>query len=279
MRDPERSWGDAEVEALLAAARDVAPAPADARARVAARVAATVGGWPGGEGMGGAGGGASGGAGGAVVGSGAAGGGAAGGAVAGRAVAGGLSTGGWLTVVALTAALGVGVGWVLSARSSDQVLALLDAAREHAAAGAARADLDAEPGAEPGAGRVAYPVAAPGAGPVAEPLAAPAVAVTDPAASPAALPGVDHALAAERALLQVAREALVHGRADAALAAVRAHHDRFARGRLGEEREVIWIRALLARGEVEPARDRARRFVAAHPDSLFRPAIEALVAR
>lgn len=231
-------WRDDEIETLIAAARDVPPAPADARARVAARLAATitppagdpgVGAPPAGEG--------------ALSGASA----AAGGAT--------LSTGGWAAVVALTLAVGIGIGWL-------------------------RPGVSTQPAPRAAVERPASEAATP-AGDSTEAPSHPAhaTAVRSASAEPSAPAGLDRALAAERALLQAARDALVERRLDPALDALATHRSRFPAGRLIEERELLWIRTLLAAERGDDARARAAAFVAAHPDSLFRPAVEALIAR
>ncbi len=234
----DERWGDDEIDALLAAARDVPPAPAAARARVAERLATTLTPPPSAP--------AAPSAGEAMV-SGASSGAASGGAL--------LSTGGWGVVVGLTLAVGIGIGWL-------------------------RPGVDATPARPPvhraaTAPPVDHAPTAPGA-PAAE--AVPAEANETPSAGEVT-PPVDRALAAERALLQAAREALVARRLDPALAALAAHEARFSSGRLVEEREVLWVRALLAADRVEDATARARAFTAAHPDSAFGPAVEALIHR
>ena len=117
-----------------------------------------------------------------------------------------------------------------------------------------------------------------------EPSAVPTLAATDfplvasskpmPAASVAAHaspPTSD--LAAERAVLDVARTALGRGDADNALSAATEHAKKFPRGALSEEREAIAVQALAAGGRKGEARARAERFKKAHPESILLPAV------
>jgi hypothetical protein len=87
-------------------------------------------------------------------------------------------------------------------------------------------------------------------------------------------PPREDSLAAERALLDEAQRALASGRSAEALAGVARHAAEFPRGRLSEEREGLWIRALIAAGRNDEARARAERFKRNHPGSLLVPAIE-----
>jgi hypothetical protein len=107
------------------------------------------------------------------------------------------------------------------------------------------------------------------------------VATPPPAAAPAAADGNAEAqargdLAAERALLSVARAALGRGDAASALAAVARHARQFPDGQLLEERESLEVRALAAHGERAAARAAAFAFERRHPDSLFLPAVRAV---
>ena len=85
----------------------------------------------------------------------------------------------------------------------------------------------------------------------------------------------DPQLAAERALVERARSALIRKRPADALAAAAQHHRDFPTGRLAEEREAIRVLALTARGEHEQARKRALRFRARYPNSLLRATVDA----
>lgn len=84
-------------------------------------------------------------------------------------------------------------------------------------------------------------------------------------------------LAAERSLLEIARSALARGQAEGALDAVQRHARRFPRGQLTEEREGVWIQALVAAGRSAEARVRAAEFRRRFPQSILRPVVEAAV--
>ncbi len=85
----------------------------------------------------------------------------------------------------------------------------------------------------------------------------------------------DTELSAERALLEVARTALTRGDIAATLEAVERHAKEFPRGRLEEEREVLFIQALVQAGKRDEAQARAQAFRARFPDSLMLPAVDA----
>jgi hypothetical protein len=87
--------------------------------------------------------------------------------------------------------------------------------------------------------------------------------------------GHDAGLAAERRILDAARRAVAGGRGADALAALDRHAREFPRGRLSEEREALWIQALIGTGRREEARQRASRFRRSFPRSLLLQAIEA----
>jgi hypothetical protein len=130
----------------------------------------------------------------------------------------------------------------------------------------------------------AHPVSRPmRSAPLREPQPAPAVAAA-PAFS--AAPGPSHArahrdapsrpiakphsldsLARESRLLTSARAALRAGDLSQTQALLARLSTEFAGGQLRQERDVLQIELLSARGESERAVEAARRFVAAHPDS------------
>ena len=116
---------------------------------------------------------------------------------------------------------------------------------------------------------------------VREPPPEPAPVLVDAGAPPpaprATASARDEGLAAERALLDEAQRALSAGRSADALELVGRHAAEHPRGRLGEEREGLWIRALIAAGRSDEARVRAERFKRSHPRSLLLPALEAAV--
>ena len=96
----------------------------------------------------------------------------------------------------------------------------------------------------------------------------------NPPAPPSSTYGRDADLAAERSLIDIARTALARGQAAAALDAAKRHARRFPRGQLAEERESVWIQALVATNDRDEARSRAARFRSTFPDSIFLPIVE-----
>ena len=93
-------------------------------------------------------------------------------------------------------------------------------------------------------------------------------------ASATVVVGTGQQLAAESALLDIARTAIAHGEADHAIAAVDRHAASFPSGMLREEREALGVKALVLAGRGDDARARTARFRARYPDSLFLPALE-----
>jgi hypothetical protein len=87
-------------------------------------------------------------------------------------------------------------------------------------------------------------------------------------------PATGQQLAAESAILDVARSAIAQGEADHALAAVDRHANTFPHGVLREEREALGVKALVLAGRGEEARARTERFRMRYPESLFLPALE-----
>lgn len=69
--------------------------------------------------------------------------------------------------------------------------------------------------------------------------------------------------------LDAASKALREGNAATALVRLDAHDAQFVKGRLGLEAEALRIRVLSKLGRRSEARERARRFMAAHPQSLL----------
>ena len=112
-----------------------------------------------------------------------------------------------------------------------------------------------------------------------DPIAAPPVATTPPpvAAPVPEAPQRDKDLAAERSLLETARTALGRGQVASALATLERHAQQFPRGRLVEERESVWVQALVEAGRRREAEERAERFRQRFPHSFLRPAVEAAV--
>jgi hypothetical protein len=95
-----------------------------------------------------------------------------------------------------------------------------------------------------------------------------------PPSAPEPQQGAGERLAAESAVLDVARAALAAGDGAHALQAVDRHAASFPRGLLTEEREALGIRALESLGRTTEARARLSRFRVRYPESLFLPAIE-----
>jgi hypothetical protein len=85
-------------------------------------------------------------------------------------------------------------------------------------------------------------------------------------------------LLAERAVLDRARAALAQNDGARAITLTDEHAQRFAHPQLREEREAIAIQALVLEGSYDQARERAKQFRAASPDSLFLPAVDASLA-
>jgi len=82
-------------------------------------------------------------------------------------------------------------------------------------------------------------------------------------------------LAAERALLDIARSAFGRGEGDEALAALARHEKVFPGGQLAEEREALAVRSLVLGEHVSEARARGARFRKRYPTSVMLPAVEA----
>lgn len=86
-------------------------------------------------------------------------------------------------------------------------------------------------------------------------------------------------LARERALLDVARADAAQGEPEQVLAVVAQHRRQFPRGRLAEERDALAIRALISLGRTTEARQRARAFRTAYPNSFLAPALESALSK
>lgn len=80
-------------------------------------------------------------------------------------------------------------------------------------------------------------------------------------------------LAEEEALLEKAR-ALLRANPTQALPHLREHLRRFPEGQLGEERELLRVRASTAKGDLVEARSLAKRFMETYPDSASRREME-----
>lgn len=91
-------------------------------------------------------------------------------------------------------------------------------------------------------------------------------------------PGADELLARERELIDTARSALLHGDATAAIAALQTHAKTFPKGRLDEERESLWVQALVMKGAAAEAAAKAAHFHQKFPRSLLGPTVDAALA-
>lgn len=111
------------------------------------------------------------------------------------------------------------------------------------------------------------------------PSAPPGASTTEPAGPPAAPspPSPADALAAERALIDVARTAVARHHPDVALDAIQRHERDFPHGQLTEEREGLRVIALARAGERDEARARAEQFRARWPRSVLLRAIDAVL--
>ncbi len=242
MSDDQLDPLDPDLASLLDAEREILPADGEVKARILTRVERTLGlGGPGSSGGGNGGAPSSGGGGPA------------------RAVAG--LTGKPLALVAFLFGAAAGAGAVAGLRPASPpqiiqvpvfVTAPLPSALPPLAGASAHEAQDVSP----------PPASA----------SAPARASSD---APGRAPGKDVDLAAERAVLEVARNAVGRGQGAAALAALERHAAEFPRGRLAEEREALWIQALQIAGRSAEARARAERFRARFPKSFLRPAVDA----
>ena len=97
-----------------------------------------------------------------------------------------------------------------------------------------------------------------------------AARVAPPPASATVMAQLD----AERALLDAARAALVQGDSDTALRALDRHARAYVRPLLREEREALFVQALVRAGRYDEARARADAFRQRSPNSLFLGAVE-----
>jgi hypothetical protein len=111
--------------------------------------------------------------------------------------------------------------------------------------------------------------------PVVAPVVPTVVARTaPPSPPPVSIEERDDGLAAERALLDVARTGVARGQSAAALD---RHARRFPRGRLTEERDSLRVQCLVQLGRADDARREAAQFHRRHPNSLLGPAVDAAV--
>jgi hypothetical protein len=97
------------------------------------------------------------------------------------------------------------------------------------------------------------------------PVVVPTVAA--PRASPSRAPMAS--LREEQRLLDAARDAIVRGEPEGALAPTAIHAERFSRGVLAEERDALRIRALARLGRLKEARALLAQLRATHPHSFL----------
>jgi hypothetical protein len=118
----------------------------------------------------------------------------------------------------------------------------------------------------------ARPPAAADAAPV--PQANPTDSTTT-VAPPATRPplGRDQTLASERAFLELARTAITRGDAATALQSLKKHARLHRRGQLSEERDALWVQALVLNKSFERAKKKGKTFRAKYPKSLFLPVV------
>ncbi len=118
--------------------------------------------------------------------------------------------------------------------------------------------------------------------PDAEPLRAvmdAAPVVLKPPSGPPAEPArhrlsKDDALAVERSLLELARTAITRGDAPTALLQLARHSRTYPRGRLSEERDALWVQALVLNRSYAKAKAKAKAFKKRYPKSLFLPVVD-----
>jgi hypothetical protein len=137
----------------------------------------------------------------------------------------------------------------------------------------------AAPMPEPTPYRSSPPPSAEPSGPSSGGPTGPAAALRDPPAvgKPAAAPTRPPSdPIAERKILTRAQVALRSNDAATALSAVAEHQRLYPRGELAEERESLAIVALHANGQTDRARDRANRFRARFPNSIYATALDRL---
>lgn len=124
--------------------------------------------------------------------------------------------------------------------------------------------------------RVEVPVPAPAQvaplPPKQEPYRAAPVVRPEPRPEPAS---ADELLARERERIDTARSALLRGDAESAITALQGHLATFPAGRLEEEREFLWIQALVMKPALPDAKARAAQFHQKFPRSLLGPAADA----
>lgn len=83
----------------------------------------------------------------------------------------------------------------------------------------------------------------------------------------------------ERTILDAAHSALSSGRAALAISKAKEHRRYYPRGGLTQEREALWIRALVKAGRYQSARKRGAGFLKRFPRSLHGRAVRAALAK
>ena len=169
-----------------------------------------------------------------------------------------------LLTLATTFAVGASAGAVLHAALRPPVERIVYVERPAVAAPSAPAFAIATPPAPP------LPET-PSAATVDPPRAA-RPAVADKSTAPSSSD-----LAAEQALLDVARTAFAQGRGEEALGPLDRHAQRYPKGILAEEREALAINVLVTLGRYDDARARGARFLRRYPGSLLRASVEAAI--
>ena len=99
-------------------------------------------------------------------------------------------------------------------------------------------------------------------------------AAASPLPSASAAPSAT-SLGEEQRLLDTARAAVARQAYSAALSTLGEHEARFPRGRLAEERELLYVQALAGSGSTAAASERAKAFERQFPGSIFLPAVKA----
>jgi hypothetical protein len=100
--------------------------------------------------------------------------------------------------------------------------------------------------------------------------------VTPPVKTPPL--GRDQTLASERAFLELARTAITRGDAATALQSLKKHARLHRRGQLSEERDALWVQALVLNKSFEMAKKKGKRFRTKYPQSLFLPVVNHVLA-
>jgi hypothetical protein len=117
----------------------------------------------------------------------------------------------------------------------------------------------------------------------AAPIVTPVVAPAEPASAPVRVPRPRlapplHAGNRELSQLEKARTLLSDGHAAATLALLNSHFARYPRSALEQERQALYVKALVAADRMAEARKRAAVFVRRFPRSTLRGSVESAVA-